>query len=52
MQKIMKAWLIFLLFLAIIAALLVDIESIFFGVILLPLIIILAIIIVLGYLIK
>jgi hypothetical protein len=52
MQKIMKAWLIVLLFLAIIAALLVDIESIFFGVILLPLIIILAIIIVLGYFIK
>ncbi len=52
MQRIIKGWLIALLILALIASYLIGIESLIFGVLLLPLIIILAIIIILGYLIK
>jgi len=52
MQRLIKAWLIVLLILAIIASFIVGFESLFFGVLLLPLIIILAIIIILGYLIR
>jgi hypothetical protein len=52
MQRIIKGWLIALLILALFASYLVGVESIFFGIMLLPLIIILAIIIILGYVIK
>jgi hypothetical protein len=52
MQRIIKGWLIALLILAIIASILVGVESFFFGILLLPLIIILAIIIILGYVIR
>jgi len=52
MQKVIKVWLIVIFILAIIASFIVKIESLIFGVLLLPLIIILAIIIILGYFIK
>lgn len=52
MQKVFRIWIICIFILALIAAFLVDFESIFFGFILLPMIIILAIIIILGFLRK
>jgi len=49
MQKIFKFWFIGMLILAIIASFIVDIESPIFGLLLLPLIIVLTAIIILGY---
>jgi len=49
MQKIFKIWLIFIFILALIASLIVDIESLFFGFLLLPLLIITAALIIFGY---
>jgi len=52
MQKIFKFWFIGIFILAIIASFIVGVESTIFGLLLLPLIIVLGVIIVLGYLKK
>ncbi len=52
MQKIFKFWFIGIFTLAIIASFIVGVESTIFGLLLLPLIIVLGVIIVLGYLKK
>ena len=49
MQKIFHIWLIIIFILALIAAFLVDIESIFFGFLLLPVLIITAALIIFGF---
>jgi hypothetical protein len=48
MQKIFKAWLIVIFVLALIASYLVGIESTIFGILLLPLLIVVGIIIIFG----
>jgi len=52
MQRIFKTWLIFILIFALIATFIVDIESMFFGFLLLPLIIVASILLILGYIKK
>ena len=52
MQRIFKTWLIVILILSIIASFLVGIESTIFGLMLLPLILVMSIILILGYLKK
>lgn len=52
MQKIFKIWLIGIFILALIATLIVDISSAFFGFLLLPILCVTAILIVLGYFTK
>ena len=52
MQKIFKAWLYFILVFAIFTSFLVGVESTFFGLVLMPLIVVVTIIIILGYMKK
>ena len=49
MQKIFRVWLILIFILALVAAFIVDIKSLFFGFLLLPVLIITAALIIFGY---
>ena len=52
MQRLFKTWLIVIFVLALVATFMVDISSPFFGFLLLPLLILVAIILILGYMRK